>query len=87
MGRLVVATDHGGSRETVVPGETGWLVRPGDPAELGAAIIEALGLNMATRRAITQRACNRIRKKFDVVRMCNATLGIYSEILGRDRNG
>jgi len=87
MGRLVVATDHGGSRETVVPGETGWLVRPGDPAELGAAIIEALGLNMAMRRAITQRACNRIRKKFDVVRMCNATLGIYSEILGRDRNG
>ena len=33
MGRPVVATDHGGSRETVVPGETGWLVRPGDPGD------------------------------------------------------
>src|SRR6266403_3362382 len=28
MGRPVVATDHGGSRETVLPGVTGWLVPP-----------------------------------------------------------
>ena len=27
MGRPVIATDHGGARETVVPGSTGWLVR------------------------------------------------------------
>ena len=30
MGRPVIATDHGGARETVVPGSTGWLVPPGD---------------------------------------------------------
>ena len=32
MGRPVVATDHGGARETIVPGITGWLVPPRDPA-------------------------------------------------------
>jgi glycosyltransferase involved in cell wall biosynthesis len=30
MGRPVIATDHGGARETVQAGETGWLVPPGD---------------------------------------------------------
>ena len=87
MGRLVVATDHGGSRETVVPGDTGWLVRPGDPEDLAIAITEALDLNATARHAMAQRARNRIREKFDVIRMCNATLGVYSEMLGRDWNG
>lgn len=37
----VIATNHGGSRETVLPGETGWLVPPGDVAALAAALEEA----------------------------------------------
>ena len=49
MGRPVVATDHGGARETVIAGETGWLVPPGD----AAALAEALRVALATppRRA------------------------------------
>jgi glycosyltransferase involved in cell wall biosynthesis len=31
MGKPMIATDHGGSLETVVPGRTGWLVPPLDP--------------------------------------------------------
>ncbi len=38
----VIATDHGGSRETVVPGKTGWLVRPGDAADMAKAVRDAL---------------------------------------------
>lgn len=38
----VVATDHGGSRETVLPGKTGWLVAPGDAAAMAAALADAL---------------------------------------------
>ena len=52
MGRPVVATDHGGARETILPGVTGWLAAPGDPAALadgdrrgaGAGRRGALGL-------------------------------------------
>ena len=87
MGRPVVATDHGGSRETVVPGETGWLVRPGDPGDLAAAITEALDLDAGARNAMAQRARRRIGDRFDVTRMCNATLAVYSEMLGRDWRG
>ena len=49
MGRPVVATDHGGARETIVAGVTGWLAAPGNPAALAAAIGEALALDDAAR--------------------------------------
>lgn len=42
MGTPVIATDHGGSRETVLPGRTGWLVPPGDVAALAAALGDEL---------------------------------------------
>jgi glycosyltransferase involved in cell wall biosynthesis len=45
MGRPVVATDHGGARETVAPGETGWLCPPGDAAALADALDAALSLD------------------------------------------
>ncbi|HEY2539046.1 MAG TPA: glycosyltransferase family 4 protein, partial [Stellaceae bacterium] len=49
MGRPVVATDHGGARETIVPGVTGWLVRAGDTVALAGAIGAALSLTPADR--------------------------------------
>jgi len=42
LGTPVVATRLPGIVEVVVPGETGWLVRPGEPGELASAIDEAL---------------------------------------------
>lgn len=42
MGVPVVATDHGGSRETVISGKTGWLVPPGDAIAMARAIDDAL---------------------------------------------
>src|SRR5437667_4011514 len=56
MGRPVIATDHGGARETIVPGITGWLVPPRDPAALAAAIGEALALDRDAQMALARRA-------------------------------
>jgi glycosyltransferase involved in cell wall biosynthesis len=81
MGRPVVATDHGGARETVVPGETGWLVPPADAEALAAALGEALALPPHEREALSLRAQAHIRASFTKDRMCAATLALYAEIL------
>src|SRR5437879_5602582 len=64
MGRPVVATDHGGARETIVPGATGWLAPPRDPAALAAAIGQALRLDPAERAAFARRAMAQVTANY-----------------------
>ena len=82
MGRPVIATDHGGARETVISGETGLLVPPGDAPALAAAIADALDLTMAERKYLGERAIAHVRANFDLSQMCAETLAVYSEVLG-----
>lgn len=49
-GRPCVALELDGAPEVVVPGETGWLVRPGDAAGLADAVAAALADPEARRR-------------------------------------
>jgi glycosyltransferase involved in cell wall biosynthesis len=84
MGRPVIATDHGGARETVVPGSTGWLVPPGDTTALAAAIDEALTLDPAEREALARRSRAHIAAGFTREAMCARTIDIYEELLFPD---
>lgn len=81
MGRPVVATDHGGARETVVPGVTGWLVPPGDSAALAQVLDTVLHLSAAERVALGERAREFVHQRFSKARMCAATLRVYGELL------
>jgi glycosyltransferase involved in cell wall biosynthesis len=81
MGRPVIATDHGGARETVIPGSTGWLVPPGDTSSLAAAISEALTLDPVSRQALAWRARAHIAAGFTREAMCARTIEIYEELL------
>ncbi|MCW5699155.1 MAG: glycosyltransferase family 4 protein, partial [Rhodospirillales bacterium] len=79
MGRPVIASDHGGARETVVPGETGWLTPPGDAAALAAAIKGALGLTAEQRTGMGNAAIAHVRSHFSNDVMCAKTLDVYRE--------
>jgi len=83
MGRPVIATDHGGARETVRPGETGWLVAPGDPAALAAALAEALALDAAARERMAAKAIAEMRAHYSKEGMCARTLAVYDELYAR----
>lgn len=81
MGRPVVATDHGGAQETILRGQTGWLVPPGDSAALAKAIGEALSLNPMQRAVLATRSMSHVAANFTRERMAEQTLSVYAEIL------
>jgi glycosyltransferase involved in cell wall biosynthesis len=81
MGAPVVAADHGGAREAVAPGETGWLAAPGDADALAAALSEALSLDDGARAALAARARARIAARFSKTALQDATLRVYRELL------
>ena len=81
LGRPVVATDHGGARETVIEGETGWLAPPGDVDALSAAIDRVLDLKEPARKRLAEKAIANIRENFSKHTMCAKTLEVYNEVL------
>ncbi len=81
MGRPCIATDHGGMRETIVRDETGWLVEPGNVAELAAALDEALNLDARNRAALATRAMSHVAAHFTNEQMCQGTLDVYAEVM------
>lgn len=85
MGRPVIATDHGGARETILPGVTGWLVKPGDAMSLAEALADAIDLSTEARLHIAEAAIEHVRTNYDQQAMCDATLAVYEEALSRAR--
>ncbi len=81
MGRPVVATDHGGARETIVPGMTGWLVPPRDPAALAGAIGKGLSLSANERLLFAERTMAHVADRFTREAMCARTIRVYEELL------
>ncbi|HEV2551057.1 MAG TPA: glycosyltransferase family 4 protein [Stellaceae bacterium] len=81
MGRPVIATDHGGAREIIRTGETGWLVPPADGAALAVAIADALTLTPAVRAELAAAAIEHVRGQFGTRLMTDRTIAVYEEIL------
>ena len=84
MGRPVIATDHGGAKETVLPSETGWLTPPGDAQALAQALDAALSLTGAERARMAEAATANVRRNFSKQAMTARTLEVYAE-LARER--
>jgi glycosyltransferase involved in cell wall biosynthesis len=82
MGRPAMASDHGATRETIVPGQTGWLVAPGDAEAWADALQEACEIGAAGRQTLGQAARLRARRLYSVDAMCEATLKVYAQVLG-----
>ncbi len=85
MGKPVIATAHGGSLETVVHGETGWLVMPSSPEEMAVRIDDALS-NLEEIKEFGQKGKDRVLKNFTTKSMCEKTTMLYQELLIKRRN-
>lgn len=81
MGRPIVATNHGGAMETILPGHTGWLVPPGDAGALASAIGEALSMEPEQRSLMATHAMMHIAEHFTKAHMVDQTMDVYAELL------
>ena len=77
MRKPVVATAHGGAMETVLDGETGYLVAPGDADDMAAALTKALNWPGYNGKA----ARDRITREYSANQLKTATLAVYARVL------
>lgn len=82
-GLPAVATDVDGSREVVVPGSTGVLCAPGDPAEMAAAMQYIMRLPVAERAAMGMRAREQAVAEFSLTQVLDRWEALYGDLLGR----
>jgi glycosyltransferase involved in cell wall biosynthesis len=80
MGRPVIATDHGGARETVLAEETGLLIPPGDATALAEALTQLLRMGPQARARLGAAGRQHVLGRFTRTRMCADTLKLYAEL-------
>jgi len=81
LGRPVIATDHGGAKETVIVDQTGWLVPPGDAEKLAEALAKVLALDEKARATLSEAAIANVVEHFSKSTMSSKTLDVYNEVL------
>ena len=82
MGRVVVAADHGGARETIINGTTGLLVPPNSSTELAAMLDSVLDQDVGARIKFGTQARAHVAENFSLKVMQDKMLGVYAELLG-----
>lgn len=85
MGVPTIATAIGGSKETIIPDVTGWLVPPNDPEALAKTIHKVLTLKPEERAYVSEQAAYHARTHFTKEQMTGATILVYEELMGIKR--
>jgi len=77
----VVATDGPGTRETMLPGETGILVPVGDTAALAQAMAAIMALTLDQRRAMGRRGRLFVEERFSLPAVVDRWEDLYADLL------
>jgi glycosyltransferase involved in cell wall biosynthesis len=81
MEKLIIASNIGGSNETIVDKKTGFLFTAGDPKSLSEKIISAITMDEMTLKLIGKEGRKNVIKKFNVEKMCFSTYSEYKRLL------
>ena len=81
MEKPIIASDIGGSNETITNNVTGFLFQSGNAEALSKKIIEALQLDESRLKSIGIEGRKNIIKKFNVEKMCFSTYSEYKKLL------
>ena len=81
MCKPIIATNIGGSKETVLNKKTGFLYKFDDPRELAKNLNTVIQLSQEELKLIGNEGRKNITKKFDVEVMCDSNLREYKKLL------
>ena len=81
MGKPIIASNIGGSKETVINKKTGFLYKHDDPRELAKSLNTVIQLSPDELRFIGNEGRKNITKKFDVETMCQTNLKEYKRLI------
>ncbi len=83
MGRPVIASNHGGTAETVIHGQTGILTTPGSKEELTKALEAALSLTPDEQSQVAFHAMQHVRANYSAANLCTREIELYEELLAK----
>jgi glycosyltransferase involved in cell wall biosynthesis len=81
MQKLIIASNIGGSNETIIDEKTGFLFESGDAKSLSKKIIRAITMDETSLKIIGIEGRKNIVKKFNVEKMCFSTYSEYKRLL------
>ncbi len=81
MQKLIIASNIGGSNETIIDEKTGFLFQSGDPKSLAQKIIRTLTMDETSLKTIGAEARKNVIKKFNVEKMCFSTYSEYKRLI------
>jgi len=81
MEKPIIASNIGGSKETIINDKTGFLFEAGSALSLSKKIIEVLQLDETTLKSMGNEGRKNITKKFNVEKMCFSTYAEYKKLL------
>tara|TARA_Y100001970_G_scaffold215877_1_gene264236 strand:+ start:502 stop:1665 length:1164 start_codon:yes stop_codon:yes gene_type:complete len=77
----IIASDIGGSKETIIDGKTGYLFKNKDPIALADKIAEVMEKDFNTLKSIGFEGRKNVLKRFDVDKMCQTTFTEYNKLI------
>ena len=81
MRKPIVASNLGGSKETILDKKSGYLYNFNDPRELAKTLNTLMHLEKDTLNLIGNEGRKNITRKFDVEKMCQTTFTEYKKLL------
>ena len=81
MEKPIIASDIGGSKETIINDKTGFLFEAGRPEALSKKLIHVLNLEESTLKFIGIEGRKNVVKKFNIEKMCFSTYSEYKKLI------
>tara|TARA_B100000029_G_scaffold511570_1_gene605983 strand:- start:658 stop:1815 length:1158 start_codon:yes stop_codon:yes gene_type:complete len=81
MQKPIIASNFGGSKETIIDGKTGFLFKNGDPDSLAEHLNNVIEMDKDKLQSIGNEGRKNVLLKFDVEKMCQSTFTEYKKLL------